>query len=100
MMRMLGNLGENQKLYFIFSQWRIKYEGQVRARFPGRRPWGCISTLCSYLKTRFYLSRNFDQSMLKNANFLEKYAKIASASGAPLSNRRLPPVAGDSALLH
>jgi len=29
---MLGNFVENRKLYFIFSQWRIKEEGQVGTR--------------------------------------------------------------------
>jgi len=35
------------------------------------RPWGRrINTLCSHLKT--FLSKNFDQSMHKNALFFEK----------------------------
>jgi len=47
----------------------------------GSSPWGCISTLFSVIKKRV-LSRNFDQSMLKNAYFLEKSTKTASASRA------------------
>jgi len=48
-----------------------------------------------------FLSRNLDQSMLKNAYFLGKTVKIVSASEAPPPNPRLPPAAGPqtSALL-
>jgi len=45
-----------------------------------------------------FLSRNFDQSMLKNVYFLEKSVKIASASGDPPPNHRLLVVAESFAL--
>jgi len=53
--------------------------GQVEARAPGRRPWRRIGTLFTVILNVF-LSRNLDQSMLKNAYFLEKTVKIASPS--------------------
>jgi len=40
----------------------------VGARALGRRPWGRISTLFVVIEKRV-LSKNFDQSMLKNAYF-------------------------------
>jgi len=48
MIQMLGSFGEKRKLYFIFSQWRIKDGKQVEAQTLGH-----ISTLCSHLKVRF-----------------------------------------------
>jgi len=54
----------------------------VGARAPEGRPWGHISTLFAVIQKRV-LKINLDQSMLKNAYFLEKKTvKIASASGA------------------
>jgi len=56
---------------------------QVGACALKRRPWGVhqqISTLFAVI-LKHILSRNLDQSMLKNANFfLEKTTKIGSAS--------------------
>jgi len=46
----------------------------VGARALGRRPWGCNSTLFAAFLNVF-LSRNLDQSMLKNAYFLGKNCK-------------------------
>jgi len=46
----------------------------VGARALGRKPWGRISTHFAVIQKRV-LSRNLDQSMLKNAYFLEKVCK-------------------------
>jgi len=50
-----------------------------------RRPWGRISTLFAVILKRV-LSRNFDQSMLKNEYFWGKTVKISSASRADILN--------------
>jgi len=61
----------------------------------GRRPWGCINTLCSHLKIRF--KRNLDQDMLENALFfLEKWRNRRSVGGSA-PNLCWPPAAGSSA---
>jgi len=45
--------------------------GKVGARAPGRRPWGCISTLFTVIE-KCILSKNIDHSLLKNAYSLKK----------------------------
>jgi len=63
---------------------------------PGAQALGAQQhTLCSHLNV--FLSRNLDQSMLKNAYFLVKHCKIVSVSGASPPNPRLPSAARGSA---
>jgi len=64
------------------DQWRSKEGGQVGERSLGRRPWGRNNTLFVLILCVF-LSRNLDQSMLKNAYFFgKKTVKFVSASRA------------------
>jgi len=58
----------------------------------GAHAMGRNSTLVAIILHAF-LSRNLDQSMLKNAYFLEKNCKNCLS----VPNRRLPPAAGSSA---
>jgi len=66
------------------EQWRSNGE-HVRARALGCGPWGRNSTYFAVILNVF-LSRNLDQSVLKNAYFGGKNVKIVSASRAPPPN--------------
>jgi len=72
---------------------RSKEEGASEARVLGRRPWGRNSTLFAVILNVF-LSKNLNQSMLKNAFFGEKTVKIRlnvreSATNTPVCLWRL-----------
>jgi len=65
---------KNKQLFVGFLQWRSK-GGQV-----GLRPWKRNSTLFAVILNEF-LSRNLDQSMLKNAYFWGKNCKNCLSVG-------------------
>jgi len=86
--------GNRSILRQTFLQWRSK--GRQVEHAPCGTSLGAQQyTFCSHFKR--VLSRNLDQSMLKNAYFMGKTVKIVSSSGAPPPNPRLPPAAGGSA---
>jgi len=68
---------------------------QVGARALGCRPWGRNSTLFAVI-LNLVLSGNLDQSMLKNAYFLENCKNRLSVGGSTLE----PPLASGGWRFH
>jgi len=65
-------------LYLPVTSSGVERGGQVGAHALGRKPWGRNSTLFAVILNAF-LSKNLDQSMLKNAYFLGKTVKISTS---------------------
>jgi len=72
--------------------------GQVGARALGRRPWGRNSTLFAAILNVF-LSRNLDQSKLKNVYFLRKNCKNRLSIEGSALELCLPPAETPALLL-
>jgi len=85
----------NVAIFFPPNQWRSNGRASGGTR-PGAQVLGAHQhTFCSHSKT--HLKQKFSKVCLKMRIFMEKSEQVASASGAPPPNPRLPPAAVVSA---